>query len=193
MKKNRKKTPSRKTQKAVSKARKGFTLPLFLRKIIVFTSTVIMLFALYRFNVGYKWFYDHLIVENLKKTYKYLDYSPEQKMELKLGFSSKYMNFLKKETPEDAIIIMPPDSAFHPKGKKNHFNNFITRRTWGHYFVYPRKLVFEKEKDKYPELYKKATHIAVVNHWGYEKLPFKVKKKEEFSIINLTALKTSKK
>lgn len=58
-------------------------------------------------------------------------------------------------------------------------------KNWSSYFVYPRKLIYHDEKDKYPELYKTATHVAIINGWGYELLDYNVQSRSAFAILPL--------
>ncbi len=195
MKRKKRKTkirPKSRHTPTKKKESKLLHLPLLLRKAILFIAVLSLLILLARYNAGYQWLYKNLVVDNIRKTSKYMHKSKEEKLELKLGFSAKYMNFLKEKTGEDALILMPPDSAFYPKGEKSPFSEFIARRTWGHYFIYPRKLLLYKERDSFPELYKKLTHIAVVNYWGYHFFPNIKGKKQKYSIITLNNGKLNK-
>ena len=78
---------------------------------------------------------------------------------------------------------MPPDSILVTKGKKSEFSEFIVRKGWANYFVYPRKLIYEDEKADFPQLYQQATHVAIVNYWGYDKLLYQVKNKNKYSVM----------
>ncbi len=137
-------------------------------------GSILLLILLASYNDGYGWFYDKL----LKNNFVFMNEAPNmtyhEKMYYKLGFSWKYLNFIKENTPEDAIILMPPDSIFLPRNKKSDFNSSILSKEWSSYFVYPRKLVYEREKTSSP-LYKQANYIAIVDYCGYSKLPYEVK------------------
>ena len=122
---------------------------------------------------------------------KYSNLTYDQKMEAKLGFNFRFLNNIKLNTPEDAIIIMPPDSIFYPKGKKSYFTDFMGSVGYTGYFVYPRKLVYAG-RSQTVELYKKATHVAIVNFWGYEKLAYQVDKKEQFTVLPIQNKPTGK-
>jgi hypothetical protein len=92
--------------------------------------------------------------------------SYDQRLEVKLGFTAKYLHMLRDSTPSNAVILMPPDSIFFPGDTTSRFNPLIRNRRWVAYFIYPRKIVYEEEKDSLA-LYKNVTHVAVVNYWGY--------------------------
>jgi len=155
-----------------------------LKNIMIFFGALFLVYCLKNFNNGYKWTFETLIKQNLITIKKYKKLKIEQKYEAKVGFNYQFLNFINKNTPQDAIIIMPPDSVFLPVNKKSDFQKFITYKGWPNYFVYPRRLVYEKDKDINP-LYIKATHVAIVNYWGYHKLPYNVKTRNKYSVLPL--------
>lgn len=157
------------------------TLPKNLLLLIVFFS---LFFSLKKYNPGYAFVFNDLVKKNMEIMDKYKNLTYEEKMEAKLGFNYKFLNYIKQNTPEDAVIIMPPDSIFYPKGKKSNFTDFMGTSGYSSYFVYPRKLVYEGQP-KTAALYAKATHVAIVNFWGYEKLAYTVAQKEQFSVLPL--------
>lgn len=134
-----------------------------------------------QWNDGYQWFFTSLIDDNVKvmKQYKTLTY--DQKMESKVGFNYAYFRFINQNTPENAVILMPPDSVFFPPGEKSEFQGFILTPSWAGYFVYPRKLVFEKQNNL--ALMKKVTHVAVMNSWGYDKLSYQAARNSKYNVL----------
>jgi len=149
--------------------------------IISFFLIFIFLQQITKHNPGYNWLFNKMIKDNYKSISKYKNLSFDQKMEIKMGFAYKFFKHINTNTPENAIIIFPPDSIFKIN-EKVKFPEFIKHIGWCNYFVYPRKLVSETDKDK-TTLYSKATHVAIVNFWGYDKLEYNVKNKEQFSIL----------
>jgi hypothetical protein len=134
---------------------------------------------------GYIWLFDKMIKDHKTSMKLYRKFSQEQRLEVKLGFSYYYLNnILIKNTPEDAIIIMPPDSVYEIDKEKYKFSEFTKYINWCSYFVYPRKLVSEKDKDK-TTLYSKATYVAIVNYWGYDKLEYNLNKRQQFTVLPL--------
>jgi len=101
-----------------------------------------------------------------------------QKDVLRFGSTFQYLSYINEHTPTNAIIIMPPDSVLLKNNGKIKLMKEITEKQWASYFVYPRKLVYEKEKSTNP-LYENATYVAIVNGWGYDKLQYTLTDKPE--------------
>jgi len=116
-----------------------------LQNLGAFIVTMICLFILYQNIGGYKWLWDGLVIGNLKIRWDKPNITQEEKWEIKCGFDFRYANYLKVNTPEDAIILMPPREVLVPKGKKSDFNTKgswgVKNKAWVTYFVYQRKLV----------------------------------------------------
>jgi hypothetical protein len=147
--------------------------------------SIMVVFLLFHNIRGYNWLWNNLVKQNIELIKKYPDLPIEKKWEIKCGFDYTYLNFIKENTPEDAIILMPPDSAIYPVGEKSDFKNAsysIKNKAWATYFLYPRKLVYEYEKGKNP-LYEQANYVAIVNYWGYGKLNYKVSKQYKHTVL----------
>lgn len=136
-------------------------------------------------NDGYKWVLDTLVSSNLKTMKDNKHLTEKQKLEAKTGYTGRFFNQINESTPEDAVIIFPPDSLFGVTKYGAKLDRYMKGKQWSSYFVYPRTLIYQDEKDKYPELYKKATHVAIVNGWGYELLPYQVKSRNAFAVLSL--------
>ncbi len=102
----------------------------------------------------------------------------DRKMHEKYGYYYDFMMFIKNNTPENAIILIPPSRPPWAGSGNGYLSN---------YFLYPRRLINE-EIDKPPADFKLFTHVLVV--WkdfeakGLEKLygwpKFEVPAKEIF-------------
>ncbi len=188
-----KKQSKRKSQKLLNKQKRNKQENLFFRNFIsVFVSAILILFLYISFN-GYRWVVNGLVINNLKIIFQKSNLSLEQKWKLKCGFDFVYLNYIKKNTPEDAVILMPPLSALYPEKEriKTEFNTKsaagVKNKAWATYFLYPRKLVYQKEKDS-NYLYNKVTHVAIANYWGYDQLNYPTAKKQKYSIMPLNKL-----
>ncbi len=159
-------------------------------KVLVYNilSFFILLFLLNLFvseNNGYNWMWNTLLNKNLEMIKKNKNLSIAQKHESKQGFFFKYLNFINANTPEDAIILMPPDSIINSVDSKFKLET-LKNRCKTTYFIYPRKAVYEKNME-YDSLYlDKVTHVAIVNYYGYERLNYDIKHKHQFSIMPIT-------
>ncbi len=153
-------------------------IPFHLNIFLLFI-TIIVLFVLYKSVPGYAWVKDGLIKDNLDMIKKYPKASYDDKVIAKQGFDYavlvKALNF--RETPDDAVILFPPVSWIDTLKQKNNAMKLgpagLTNKNWLRYFVYPRQIVYENQKETSP-LYKKITHVAVMAGWGYDKLNYTV-------------------
>ncbi len=153
----------------------------------------LLVFLLIKKVDGYKWVKDTLIKENMDVIKKYPNLTTDEKLQAKLGFDYAYLKMLNK-APENAVILMPSRTLIDTVRKQQQAINLnsggIFNGSWSRYFVYPRRLVYEDNKDKDP-LYKKVTHIAVMNYWGYDKINYQVadSAKQAFGVIPVEATK----
>ena len=137
-------------------------------------------------NVGYGWVYNSLIKNTYNSAEQIRGLTTEQKIESKMGFDAKLLLFIKQQTPEDAIILMPPKDKVKRKKDGGNFSNdsaSITNKAWASYFVFPRKLIYDGSESIYRD---KVTHVAIVDMWGYEyaqSIP--VENRQNYSVIKL--------
>lgn len=132
-----------------------------------------MLLISYTFSrqPGYHWVYFSLLKGNMETIKKYPRLTLEQKTQMKLGTSYEYLLYLKRATPENAVILYPEAKDFRENGSP--FTQEIDNKIYATRFLYPRKLVLESERNasKYRD---KITHVAIVNGKGKDKLPYPV-------------------
>jgi len=115
----------------------------------------------------------HYISSSLPNEMKFIfrnwDMSFEKRYKLRFGASFSYLQYLNEHTPTDAVILMPPDSIILDPKNAIKFLPEVTQKNWAAYFVYPRQLVYEKERNTNP-LYEKASHIAIIDGWGSDRI-----------------------
>lgn len=177
------------SRKKINKKTKKDVKPDFFSRILKnIISLFIIILALLLFNnlKGYKWLWNSLVMGNLKNIKKYPNLTFNKKYEIKCGFDYKYLEYIKSNTPKDAIILMASKSILIPEDEKTNFNKEgswgVKNKAWATYFIYPRKLVYENNKNTNP-FYKEVTHVAIANNWGYDKLNYKVDKKYKYYIL----------
>lgn len=120
---------------------------------------------------GYRWVYNDLLVANMDMIRKLPDLTNDQKYEIKLGASYKFLRTVRENTPESAVLLYPPTDAFFPKGEKSQFTGGEpNNKLWALRFLYPRKLILASEFDTSPYRFY-VNYIVIVNGWGYDRIP----------------------
>lgn len=154
----------------------------FSNNVLVTIGLLILLYVLYKTVPGYQFVVDRLVLANLKIIEQNPNLTVNQKYEAKLGFDYRYIHYVEQNTPEDAVILMPPDSVF----EKSDFNRGtwgVKIKTWDMYFLYPRAIISEQDSGSYPELFNKITHVMIVNGWGYDRLNYAVQTKQPYAVL----------
>ena len=167
---------------------KGKSINFLLNVVVLFVSFFVV-FLLAKKIGGYKWVRETLLKENLDYIKKFPKLTTEEKLESRLGFDYAYIKML-KESPENAVILMPRRSFIDSVRKDNQALSMnsagIFNGTWSEYFLYPRKVVFEDNKQN--PLYNKVTHVAILSYKGYEKLNYQVadSSKKAYGIVPIS-------
>lgn len=158
----------------------------FIKNILFLFIAVLMVKFTFSGQPAYHWVLNGLLKGNMEMIQKYPKLTYDQKMQYKLGASYEYLLFLKRATPENAVILYPSSTAFQKKGSP--FTQNIDNKIYATRFLYPRKLILESEMKagKYAD---KITHIAIVNGEGRDKLPYSVDPKMEHGVLPVKPLK----
>jgi hypothetical protein len=156
-----------------------------LRNILLCVGGALVVFGCYSLVPGYRWAWDSLLRGNWEVMKKYPKASIEQRYEIKLGFLYRYLDYVKKNTPEDAVILFPESARIREMEKKHRIDIRLTGKMELSYFLYPRKVVMKSERGINP-IYDTYTHVAVVNGYGYEDVNYAVEPKLEFNILKVT-------
>lgn len=138
-------------------------------------------YGLYQKDPGYNWAFDKLLVGNLKDIEQRKDYTYEVKHEAKRGFFARYLFFINKNTPEDAVILFPTKEVIEAVPEEQKLGDM---RYKGHimYFIYPRIAIYADEEN-YEKNKDKITHVAIVNSQGYEYVPYTVSSKQQYTVV----------
>lgn len=142
-------------------------------------------FLLYKgisMNTGYQWVWENLLKANWTYIQAHSKASLEERYQSKLGFDYAYLSYIKKNTPEDAIILFPLRAHITEQNSNQKLSAYITNKSWVTHFVYPRTVLYKDEKDTNP-LYGKVTHVAIAAGHGYEDLEYEVQAKHAFTVI----------
>ena len=131
---------------------------------------------------GYNWAYYSLIKQNYKLIKKHPNLTLDEKLSSKMGFDYAYIQHIRENTPEDAVILYPTRNIFFPPGKESKFKVYTPSFIFAAKYLYPRKIVLPTaiETSKYGN---QITHVAIVNGWGYEYLEYTVPNQIEFAVL----------
>ena len=146
------------------------------RNLLLTFVLMIILIALYATIPGYNFAVKDVAIHNKElmdhiETRRLNANLPELTLQQKRLFKIEsywYIDYVRENTPTNAVILLPPKSAIPDTSEFNQVNN----SEWMEYFLFPRLCISEDEKDKKPELYGKVTHVAIVRGWGYDKLKY---------------------
>jgi len=129
----------------------------------------------------YEWVVD-MLNENHAFISDNASLSLSERTTAKLGASYTFFDSIRVKTPETAVIYLPGQEAFFPKGKKSIFIGEPFNKMWAIRFLYPRKVVIPSEmKDG---LYaKKITHVTIVNGVGTELLQYTLPFNLQYGIL----------
>lgn len=159
---------------------------------IQITLNILVLILLYVFipkvfslNNGYKWAYNNLLKGNMKTIKEHPNLSTTQKYSIKIGTAYQYLNYIKKQTPKNAVILWPTKKEVSPKNKKSPFGKTeLYNKMYATRFLWPRKLVLMSEKET-SYLKDKISYVAIVNGEGFKYLGYNFPNKDKikFAVI----------
>ena len=157
------------------------------RNLLMAFVLLVFLLLLYVSVPGYNWAITEMAIRNKElidkiEVRRLNNNMPELSMEDKRLFKIQnywYIKFLRDHTPQDAVIILPPHTAIDTTEEYKLLNN----SEYVEYFIFPRLCISEDEKNAKPELYKRATHVAILNGWGYDKLKYEPNGKPNETVL----------
>lgn len=130
-------------------------------------------------NSGYDWLLNTMLENNLKTIEQYPDKTTAEKYVLKWGPGEiLYIDSLRKLTPENAIIMIPPKTVLTQVGFKS-----CVDLPWLMYFLYPRQVVYGDSVND--PLYSRANYVMALNGWGLDRSPIPVAAPQPFMVLPL--------
>lgn len=169
-------------KETVQSQRKGIH---FVKNLLLASIVSAFIFVIFRENAGYSWVWTSLISENLKFANRSAKLNDSQRMQAKFGMDAAALDYIKQNTPESAIILMPPYEILMGDSASFQFKKDlggIKVRNWALDLLYPRKLVYFDENDKIP-FANQLTHVVVMDGWGYKYLSYNVTAKSNFDVL----------
>lgn len=116
---------------------------------------------------GYKWEQEKMVKGSMTIIKTMPNATLSQRFVMKMGVDYAFLQDVRNHTPDTAVILYPPQENFFPKGKSSAFKGEIFNKLFATRFLYPRKIILEKEMATSP--YKdKVTHVLIVNGQGYK-------------------------
>ncbi len=152
------------------------------KSLLLLLAGGLLLYAAVAGNEGYNWAWNSLLKGNWELTRKHAGASLDERLQMKLGFNYAYLNFVKQNTPEEAVILFPLKDNMFDKAGNMQLDGWANRKYWIARFLYPRRPLFKDEAESNP-LYKAVTHVAIVAGHGYEDLDYEVKGKMPFTVL----------
>ena len=156
-----------------------------IKQLIYGVLAVLILYTLQLLVPQYNWVLNDLAKENIKVAKDFEHLTENQRLQSKIGIAAQYFKTLNDKTHENAVIILPPKHILQEAVNNDNFNKFILEKSWANYFVYPRTLIYEDDKEQYPVKFAQATHVAIFNNWGYHLIPYPLENKPSFAVMEL--------
>lgn len=135
----------------------------------------------YKTVPSYQWVHNTLLRSSYKFASANKHLNSDQRREAKLGFDFRFLYFVKQSTPNDAVIWMPPRSAYFPEGSDSPFTSDIVSKLYRLRVLYPRKIVDAGDTGNC--FAKQITHAAIINGVGYEQLDYTPQEKHPFTVL----------
>jgi hypothetical protein len=154
--------------------------------ILIALGFICLLYFLYKTVPGYNYFVKRQIIKESRFIFENFNLTSDQKYQVKLKKDYKFIKYVKENTPDSAVILMPSPDVF----KNTVFNQKgawgVKSKVWSTYFLYPRILIQENERDIYPELYNRITHVMVIKQWGLDKLNYRMNQKINYAVLPIS-------
>lgn len=135
----------------------------------------------YRTVGGYQTLWSDMVNAKMAEIRKieeaYPDLNIHGRFSTKFGLDYQLMQGIVQQTPDDAVIYIPPKEIWparykHMPGK---------REAWLSFFLYPRKVYLAKSKDQAPP--EDCTHIVLVEGWGEEFVPYSLTPQQRQQVL----------
>lgn len=154
----------------------------FLKNVLVLIGIFSGMYLLTEHVQGYTWLKERFIKGNLEKQEKFTDLKEAEMYEAYFKFNYQFLAFIKENTADTAIVLMPPDSIIMPENAQTAFftnkrSQSVLNKVWATYFIYPRKLVYQREEGELIG-FNRYNYVACIDGWGYDYLNYHVPKKQ---------------
>ncbi len=114
------------------------------------------------------------------KTHKNLNV--EERYAIKLGIGYSAFKYVRENTPDSAVILLPRREDFMPENQKSRFGGEVYKIMWASRFLHPRKIVSRYTLEKGNAAYQ-PTHVIVVNDSCKEFIDYPIPAYVEFGVF----------
>jgi hypothetical protein len=152
----------------------------FVRNLLLLAICLAITTILMKENQGYSWVWNDLIHENLKFIKSSSKLSQTQKYQAKFGLDAAVIDYIKSNTPDTAVILMPPSKILLSDSNYQFLTGLggIKSKIWTMYFLYPRQLIYESDKPL-----PKPNYVFCFNKWGYDQLNYTVTNRQAYEVL----------
>lgn len=116
---------------------------------------------------SYHWVWNTLLKGNWEQIRKHPDLTLDQRYEIKLGQDYTFLNYIKNNTSDTAIILFPDKQVLTGKISRFQLGPNLTGKMWVTHFIYPRIPLYAGSADTNYTTYKFVTHQVILNEHGY--------------------------
>ncbi len=110
----------------------------------------------------------------------------------KLGVSFSLFDAVRSKTPDSAVIYLPGNTAFFPNNEESIFTGVPFEKMWATRFLYPRKVVTEREYGR--SIYTdKIDYVMIVYGKGVERLKYALPYPLQFGVLYADSLQIKRK
>ncbi|MDR1896279.1 MAG: hypothetical protein LBR10_05765 [Prevotellaceae bacterium] len=153
-----------------------------IKSMIMAAAGCLLLYVVISENKGYQWMWTNLLKANWNIIRQHRNATLDERYQMKLGFDYVFWNYVKQNTPEDAVILFPLKEYNTEKADNRQLTYKTNNKMWVTHFIYPRRMLYKDEQDTNP-LYKEVTHVAIIAGHGYEDLEYPAGNRTYFTVL----------
>lgn len=145
------------------------------RNLALLLVSILLLSTLRSTTYG-NWLWNYYAKANLQFIQSYPDLTLDERLAAKLGSDYRFLLFLREQTPEDAVLYYPTGDDFRSvrdQSGQSLFSGQLTDKLTAVRFLYPRRIVVEKElhKTSYTD---SLTFITILSPRNRELIPYPI-------------------
>lgn len=177
-------------KKKETKASTRYGFSWWIKNLLIAAALYMLCPSLVKSNPGYQWLIEGYAKNNLKAIEQMDGLSNDQILEAKLGYDYAFVEMIRNNTPDTAVVFYPSRADFMDKkeGANVAFSGNLCDKLTAVRFLYPRRVVVQKELEQNTSWSKKITHVAIVNGHGRELLPYRTSENTLISVLPMDSV-----